>query len=208
MTTPFHPSIAHLPLALTVVLPFLIMTFAFFIKGNKMSSQAWLMIIGLQLTATISGYVALESGEDEEKVVEKVVDRKIIHEHEEAAEVFVGFTVLALVISIATYFLQKEKQFYLQLVVSGLSFIAAYLAYNTGKLGGDLVYQHGAAQAYVKVKDSQSTQSEGLLPTPGMNTSESAFPVNENESLKTDDNDYGNADDESEAEDEDFKQED
>jgi hypothetical protein len=44
----------------------------------------------------------------------------------------------------------------------------------------------------------------GLLPTPGLNTSES----DENESLKSDDNDYGNSDEAEDVEDDESKQED
>jgi uncharacterized membrane protein len=203
MQTPLHPSIVHLPLALTFILPALVLVFALMIRRNKMAPQAWLIIIGLQLLTTVSGYVALETGEDEEHQVEKVVDKKIIHEHEERAEVFVGATVVALVVSVATFFLLKDIQFYLHLTIALISLITCFLAYRTGSSGGELVYRHGAASAYVKV---ENLEAQGLLPTPGMDTSETPTPVEENESLKTDDNDYGNADEVDDAEE--YKQED
>lgn len=199
---PFHPIVVHFPLALTFVLPFLIIVFALMIKANKMSPKAWLIITALQLTVVATGYISLESGETEEHRVEKVVSKKLIHEHEEAAEVFVGSTVIALVLSIAAFFLRKEISFPLKLSIAGVTLISCYLAYRTGELGGELVYKYGAASAY----GEEVTQS--LLPTPGMNTSESEVPANENESLKTDDNDYGNADEVVESPDEDIKQED
>ena len=141
--------------------------------------------MGLQLAVVTTGYVSLETGETEEEAVSKVVSKDYIHEHEEAAEIFVGSTVLALVLSIAAFFIRKEIQFPVKLSIAVISLISCYLAYRTGELGGELVYKHGAASAYGHVEESN-----GLLPTPGMKTSES--PSDENESLKADDNDYGN----------------
>lgn len=203
MQTPLHPSIVHLPLALTFILPVLVLIFALMIRKNKMAPQAWLIIIGLQLVTTVSGYVALETGEDEEHQVEKVVDKKIIHEHEERAEVFVGATVIALVLSVATFFLLKDIQFYLHLTIALISLVSCFLAYRTGASGGELVYRYGAASAYVQVED---LETQGILPTPGMDTSETPVPTEENESLKADDNDYGNGDEVEDAEED--KQED
>lgn len=189
MQVPLHPMIVHFPMAITMILPVLILVFAYMIKMNKMTPKSWLIVVGLQLAVVITGYVALETGETEEHTVEKVVSKKLIHEHEEAAEVFVGSTVLALVLSIAAFFIRKEIQFPIKLTVGVISLISCFLAYRTGMLGGELVYKHGAASAY-----SVESPPEGLLPTPGMNTSESPMPVDENESFKPDENDYGNSD--------------
>ena len=200
---PWHPSIVHIPLVLAIVLPILILVFALMMKSNKMAPSAWLLIIGLQLITTISGYVSLETGETEEDVVSKVVEKSFIHEHEEAAEIFVGSTVIALVLGIATYFIQKQYQFMLQLIICVLTLGSSVLGYRAGHLGGELVYKKGAASVYSDMSDDKG---EGLLPTPGLNTSESSMPEDDNESLKKDDHDYGNADagvrDEEEARDE------
>jgi uncharacterized membrane protein len=202
MQLPFHPIVVHFPLALTFIMPVLIIVFALMIKMNKMQPQTWLIIIGLQLAVVVSGYVALESGEAEEDKVEKVVGKKLIHEHEEAAEIFVGSTVLVLVLSIAVFFIRKDIGFAIKLGIAGLGLVSCYLAYQTGHLGGEMVYGHGAASAYTEEHEPQ-----GILPTPGIQTSESPNPADDNESLKADDNDYGNSDDEAVIDDE-SKQED
>lgn len=152
--------------------------------------------MGLQLAVVISGYVSLETGETEEETVSRVVSKDYIHEHEEAAEIFVGSTVLALVLSIAVFFIRKEIQFPVTISIAVIGLISCYLAYKTGQLGGELVYKHGAASAYGHVEETS-----GLLPTPGIQTSESS--VEENESLKTDDNDYGNDGEHSDSPDDD-----
>ena len=204
MNIPFHPIIVHFPIALTFILPPLVFVFALMIKKNKMSPQAWFIIIGLQLLTTVTGYVSLESGEEAEDVVEKVLDKKLIHEHEERAEIFVGSTVVALVLSIVAFFLRKEFQFMLKLAVAVIGLVSGFLAYRTGESGGELVYRYGAASAYAIEGNSQS----GLLPTPGIKTSESESPSDENESLKPDENDYNQTEDEENLEDDESKQED
>jgi uncharacterized membrane protein len=202
MQVPFHPLVVHFPLALTFVLPVLVLVFAWMIKVNKMTPKGWLVIVGLQLTVVVSGYVALETGEKEEHTVERVVAKGLIHEHEEAAEIFVGASVLALVLSVGAFFIRKELGFPMKLGIAAIGLVSCFLAYRAGRLGGELVYVHGAANAY-----HDGPTPNALLPTPGQNTSESPFPVEENESLKPDENDYGTSD-EPPGSDEDLKQED
>lgn len=201
MPTPFHPMIVHFPLALTFIVPILVVIFAIMIRMNKMNPKSWLIIVGLQLVIVGTGYIALESGETEEEQVEKVVSKSLIHEHEEAAEVFVGSTVVALVLSIAAFFVRKEIGFPLKIVISLIGLISGYLANRTGHLGGELVYKHGAASVYVQ------ENSQALIPSSGKRV-ESILPMEENESLKTDENDYGQSDNSSDSEDDDLKEED
>jgi uncharacterized membrane protein len=204
MQVPLHPMIVHFPMALTFILPILILVFAFMIRGNKMSPKSWLIIVGLELALVVTGYVALETGETEEEAVSKVVTKDYIHEHEEAAEIFVGSTVLSLVLSVGAFFTRKETGFAVKLGVAGLSLVSCFLAYRTGTLGGELTYIHGAAGVY---SHDDEVKHSGILPSPDKATSESQTPVDENESLKTDENDYGNADEMSSGDD-DLKQED
>lgn len=205
MSAPLHPFMVHFPMALSFLMPFLVLVFAVLIKKRKMDSKAWIIIIGLQLMTTVTGYIALETGEDEEHKVAKVVSKSLIHEHEEAAEIFVSSTVMALVLGIAVFFVKEELQFKIQLIITLLSFGSTFLAYRTGFMGGELVYVHGAARAY---GESNTVIQENLLPTPGLNTSESDVGDAENESLKADENDYGDVDEVSEIEDESSKTED
>ena len=201
MQVPFHPLIAHFPLAITFILPVLILIFAYMIKISKITPRGWLIIVGLQLTLVVTGYVALESGENEEHHVEKVVAKEFINAHENAAEIFVGSTVIALVISISAFFIKKEFQLPVQLGLFVVSLASCYFAYNVGSLGGELVYKHGAAQAYT---GEVHPPAESLLPHSGHG--EEATQVEESESLKTDETEYG---DESDLPDEDtVKQED
>ena len=204
MQVPVHPMIVHFPLALTFILPLLIIVFAYLIKTNKMAPQGWFIIIGLQLAVVATGYMSLETGENEEDLVVKVLDKKLINEHEEAAEIFVGSVVIGLVLSIGVFFIQNEFQFPIKLAIAIIGLLSCYFAYVAGSLGGELVYKHGAASAYEISPEAAPT---GAFSTPGKDFSESTQSEDVNESLKTDENDYGNSDEEIEYSDE-FKQED
>jgi uncharacterized membrane protein len=194
MQIPLHPMIVHFPLALSAVMPILMIVFLWLMKKNLMAPKCWLIIIGLQLFTTVSAYIALESGEEVEDKVEKVVDKKLIHTHEEKAEIFTGVSVLALVLSIVAYVVKKELQTGIILGLIGISMTGAILGFNTGKAGGELVYEHGAAGVFA----DKAIPAEPVI----MNKEEVS------ESLKADDNDYSGTDEEASPESDDEKEED
>lgn len=176
---PLHPQFVHLPLALAIILPILAILLSLLIKSEKFPSQVWTIIVGLQLVATVSGYVAMSLGENEEEIVEKVVGKEALHHHEEHAEMFVAATVAASVFSATVLFVKTSAQFPLMLVSFILMLGQLFLGVRSGQSGGALVYVHKAAEAYSQNRLSQEPQ--GLLPTPGMNTSESEHPEDEND---------------------------
>lgn len=201
MRIPFHTIISHFPIALAFVLPALAIAFALLIKNEKMQAKTWLIIFALNLTTAVTGYVSIKSGVAEEPAMEKLIERKILQTHESVAEVFVGTVVICTLLSLTAFFIKKEFQFPLQLMSAGLGLVSIYFAYQTAILGGELVYKYGAASAYVQLSP---LQGHGIEPH------SSAGGVREvNESLKADDNDYGDANESNELEeDDDEKQED
>ncbi len=192
---PLHPTIVHLPLVLSFLLPVLVLLFAWAIRAGKMSKELWLVIIGFQVLVTATGYISLETGEDDEEKVSAVVGKKIIHEHEESAEVFVGTTVISLAAGIAVWFLQPAFQEKARFLVALISLLPLIFGWRTGNLGGEIVYKHGGGSAHADFR-------EVFRPEPA--TLEPAVET-DNESLKTDDNDYSG---ESIIEDDDEKRED
>jgi uncharacterized membrane protein len=192
---PLHPAIVHFPIALTFILPVLLLIFAWAIRAGKMSKELWPVLIGLQLLVTGTGYLALETGETDEEKVSAVVGKKIIHEHEESAEIFVGTTVITLAASIAVWFLQPGLQNKARFIVAALSLLPVFFAWNTGKRGGEIVYKHGGGSAHADFREVFRPEPATLEPA----------AETDNESLKTDDNDYSG---ESIIEDDDEKRED
>ena len=147
-----HAFTVHFPIALSFLMPVLCVVFALMIRARKLAPKGWLVIVGLQIFVTVMGYISLETGEIDEPAVEKVIEKSLIQEHEGAAEFFVGFTVVTLMVSIGLFFMNQEQQFNFQMGVMILSLVCCFLAYRTGKLGGALIYEHGAAQAFLKTK--------------------------------------------------------
>lgn len=177
---PLHPSIVHLPLALTFILPAIVLIFAWAIHAGKMSKEMWFVVIGLQILVTSTGYIALETGETDEDKVAAITGKDIIHEHEESAEIFVGMTVISLAAGIAAWFLKPEFQDKARFALILISLIPVFFAWQTGSLGGEIVYKHGGGSAHADVR-------EVFRPVP-QDLSHPTDP--ENESLKPDENDY------------------
>lgn len=183
---PGHPVTVHLPLALSFLLPLLVLVFTLLIKKKYFPENSWLIIVGLQVLLTASGYIALETGETDEEITKAVLQREYVNAHEEMAEIFVGSTVLALVLGVVIFFLEPRFQFPLRLAVLLLSLISSYLGYQTGSKGGELVYVYGAAEAHYPDSNMgvDSSSENGIEPP----------MVEVNESLQVDETDYGNGD--------------
>lgn len=146
----FHPKVVHLPMALAVLMPLIASGLLLAWWRSWLPRRGWFLAIGLQAILLGSGILALRTGEAEEDRVERVVAERFIEEHEEAAEVFVWASGGVLAVMILAAALGARR--------SGLPLAAAAtlgtllvlgLGYRTGHAGGSLVYQHGAAQAYV-----------------------------------------------------------
>jgi len=145
----FHPKVVHVPMALGVLMPLIAGGLLLAWWRKWLPRRGWLVAIALQAVLVASGVLALRSGEAEEDRVESVVAKRFIKAHEEAAEVFVGASGGVLAVMLLAGALGSRR--------SGLPTAAAAtlgtllvlgLGYRTGKAGGSLVYQHGAAQAY------------------------------------------------------------
>lgn len=149
---PLHPAIVHLPMALILVLPIVtVFLAALFFKGSA-GKSALLVVVLLQAVLAGTSYMALETGEDEEHTVERVLSESLIENHEERAEVFMVATVVALVISLGLAAPWLPSMLPMKVVVGAvlLGQVALLaLGYRVGHSGGELVYVHGAAQAYV-----------------------------------------------------------
>lgn len=146
----FHPKLVHLPIALGVLMPLIAAGLALAWWRGWLPARAWTVAVLLQAALVGSGALALRSGEAEEERVEAVVAEAAIERHEEAAEAFV-WGAAAVLVAMAGAGLAARTRAGLPLaavaVAGSLGVLA--LGYRTGQEGGELVYTHGAAQAYV-----------------------------------------------------------
>jgi uncharacterized membrane protein len=151
--TLLHPKIVHLPIALAVIMPFLSLGLVLAWWRDWLPKRAWIIAVILQGVLVASSYVAMETGEADEEVVEAVVAERFIDLHEEAAELFMWATALTLILFVVAGLL-KNKRF--ALTLGSLSFVASVvvlgLGYRVGEAGGALVYEHGAASAHIEAQ--------------------------------------------------------
>jgi uncharacterized membrane protein len=146
---PLHPAIVHLPLGLAVVAPAVALFVALAIRRSRLPLRAWTGIVLLQALMMGAVWVAAATGEREEERVEAVVAERHIEAHEERAEGLMVVTALSLLV--AGIGLAPGTAGSLgrgATVVATLGVLAAGVL--VGHSGGELVYRHGAASAYVE----------------------------------------------------------
>jgi len=125
--------------------------------------RVWWVAVGLQAILVVSGLAALKSGELDEERVEHVVAESLIETHEAWAQAFViaGATVLAAMAAAAL--LESNRAAMRSAALSTLgTLLVLQLGYQTGQAGGELVYTHGAAQAFTATKATSSPSRRSL----------------------------------------------
>ena len=144
---PLHPAVVHFPIALASFIPMLAILAIVAIRQKWLPERAWAAIVLVQAILVGCAWLSSETGEEEEDRVEKVVAHEIIHEHEEAAEAFLIAAAVALV-AMGAGLLPERNGNLGRIAGAVLSIAVLGLGSNTGRLGGELVYEHGAASAY------------------------------------------------------------
>ena len=144
---PLHPAVVHFPMALASLMPVLAVLGLWAIQRAWLPPRVWAVIVLLQAFLVGFGWLSMETGEDQEERVEKVIEHDLIHEHEEAAEAFLITAAIALA-AMAAGLLPERNGKLGRIAGTLLSVVVLALGADTGSLGGALVYEHGAARAY------------------------------------------------------------
>lgn len=148
---PFHPMVVHVPMALSLLMPLVTGGLLLAWWRGWVAGRVWLIAVALQATLVFSGTLSLRTGEAEEDRVEQFVAEHVLEEHEESAEIFVATSggVLALMLLAAAL---RARVVALPTAAAATlgSILVLGFGYRTGRAGGSLVYQHGAAGAYVR----------------------------------------------------------
>jgi uncharacterized membrane protein len=146
---PLHPAIVHLPIAIALLIPVFSILGILAIRSDLLPRRVWWGVVLLQALLAGSAWLATETGENEEERVERVLEHDLIHEHEEAAERLLLLAAIGLVpVGLGLWAGRRGAIGRLLHVLLALVVVAA--AISTGRLGGELVYQHGAATAYTE----------------------------------------------------------
>ena len=145
---PLHPAVVHFPIVFAVLLPISAALALWAIRRGAAPLRAWAIPAAFALALAGSAFVALETGEAEEERVEDFVSEAAIHEHEEAAERFLLFSGLVALVA-AAGLLPGAAGRASRLVASVGTIGVLVSGIQVGHAGGKLVYEQGAAQAYV-----------------------------------------------------------
>ena len=146
---PLHPSVVHFPVALVVLLPLAAVVAFLAIRRGAALRPAWLPVVALAAGLVLASWAAIQTGENEEEAVEGIVPAAAFHEHEERAKLFFPLTIIGLVVVSAGLLPGRPGQ-----IVRGAAIVTgvglAIVGTMVGHSGGRLVYEHGAASAYVQ----------------------------------------------------------
>ena len=148
--TLLHPKIVHLPIALAVLMPLISGGLLIAWWREWFPKRVWFLAVLFQAVLLASGFAALQTGEADEEPVENVVAEQYIEAHEEAAEVFVWTSAIVLFLLLGAGLLPNERKGQGLATVATLgTLVVLGLGFRVGEAGGALVYEHGAANAFV-----------------------------------------------------------
>lgn len=149
---PLHPAIVHLPLALAVLLAPGVLLAILALRTGFLPLRAWAGIALVAVTLGASSLVALQTGESDEERIEGVVSEAAIEDHEARADRFVFAALAAAALSLGGL-LRGSWGEAARMATLAASVLVLVLAIQVGHSGGELVYRHGAAQAYAARTD-------------------------------------------------------
>jgi uncharacterized membrane protein len=147
LPNPLHPALVHFPIVFTMLFPLAVLG-AFWLIRKKVS-RAWLLPVAAAAALSLSAWLAVRTGEAQEEKVESAVSEGVLHTHEEAGERFLLLSLGVLGITALGLLGGKAGSIARGAALAGsLGVVAA--GYQVGHSGGELVYRHGAASAYVE----------------------------------------------------------
>lgn len=124
----------------------------------KKNSSILQIALAFFLIGAVSSYVAMETGEAAEDIVEElnVASHDVIHDHEEAAEIAFWFTILTGVISAVGFFalsynIRWKNTLFGILAISALISLGALL--YTAYQGGNIFHSNNPTNSTEKVPD-------------------------------------------------------
>lgn len=158
---PIHPAIVHFPVVLSVLLPLVVAAAFLLARRGTPIRTLWFGVVGFTALLAGSAWLAVETGEDQEERVEKVVTEGALDIHSERATVFLYLAAGTLVLTAAGLATGRAGQVgRFAGTVGALALLP--VGFLVGHSGGELVYKHGAAQAYVS-----TTAGTAGKPAPG-----------------------------------------
>lgn len=153
MPDPLHPAIVHFPIALAVLVPVFALLGIALIRAKLVPARSWALIVFLQALLVASSWLAVETGEEQEDRVERFVAERHIDAHEESAERFLLIGGVGLLV-LGAGLLPGTGGAVARIVGALVTLGGLAVGVSVGHSGGELVYVHGAAAAYVDAAEA------------------------------------------------------
>lgn len=145
---PLHPAVVHFPIVLAFLMPLAVGWAVFAIRRGAAGRRAWAPVSLLAALLFASAFVSLRTGQAQEETVEETVGDAALHGHEEGAERFL--IASGVLLGLAALGLAGGLPGTAGRAAAAVgSLVVAVLVFQVGRTGGELVYTHGAAAAYV-----------------------------------------------------------
>jgi len=155
-----HPLLIHFPLALTFILPFIVIYTIYLEKFKEQDkNQIWYFTIFIMFVISLFSLLSVFTGEMGEEILEKFIPEKHIENHEELGELFAIVNYILMAISIIVLFIPKKVRIFVMIAFLILNLTSVILAIKVGSSGGSLIYEHNAANYLIKNKKDLPPQS-------------------------------------------------
>ncbi len=165
LPNPLHPAVVHLPIAICLLLPLFTAGAYVYVALGSRRRHAWAAVMVVHSLLVISAWAALQTGEDEEELVERVVGESYVELHEEMAEDFLYVAVIGLGVS-ALGLVTGRRGSIGRILYSVTTVALVAMAIRVEASGGELVYKHGAASAYTGAAGASAERSNGGVGRP------------------------------------------
>jgi uncharacterized membrane protein len=164
---PLHPAIVHFPIVLAFLLPISAVVALWTIRKGARPLRAWAAPLAIAAALAASSWLSVQTGEAQEEKVERVVAEQPFDAHEESAELFLTASAVVLVIAGAGMIRGIGGRIARVAATAGSIALVGGAAY-VGHTGGKLVYEHGAASAYVRDATPERTAGATFVPNNSM----------------------------------------
>lgn len=133
-----HPATVHMPLALSVLMPFVFALSWWGISRKFLPHGFGWVLVSLSVIVLLSSAFAFTTGEGSKPF--SAADSELLANHEQLAKWFCAIWVLIFALSLLMQFIQRLRHPLLRGTVIVILIFQAVLAVRLGRLGGKIVF--------------------------------------------------------------------
>ena len=149
MDAPFHATFIHVPIGLALILPLVAGAVAYAYWRGEVRERGWALAVALQGLLVLSVLASIHSGAGDAGRVADIVPARFVAAHRLSGQLFL-YGAAATLLVMASALVLRQPALRKAMVVLSLAGTAAVsgLAVRSGRIGAELVYAYGGAQAF------------------------------------------------------------